>query len=73
MENDLIEALQQAANGQYPTTIRHLQPLLSKLGWTLPELANAVDELESQGIVEAQYANNQLKSIALSSDFPNLI
>ncbi|KRM82622.1 hypothetical protein FC35_GL001234 [Limosilactobacillus coleohominis DSM 14060] len=73
LQQQLIDALKQSANGQYPTTIRHLHPLLEKLGWSLEQLTEVANELDNQGIITAKFASNKLKSIALSADFPDLI
>lgn len=73
LQEQLINALQQAAGGQYPTTIRHLQPLLDQLGWSLEQLTEVANELDNQGIITAKFASNKLKSIALSVDFLDLI
>lgn len=73
LQEQLINALQQAAGGQYPTTIRHLQPLLDQLGWSLEQLTEVANELDNQGIITAKFASNKLKSIALSADFLDLI
>lgn len=72
MQQQLIDALKQSANGQYPTTIRRLQPLLDQLGWSLPQLTEVAKKLDDQGIISAQFASNKLKSIKLSADFLEL-
>lgn len=69
MQQQLINALKQAANGQYPTTIRHLQPLLEQLGWTPKLLTEAVKELEAEDRLTGVYANNKVKQISLPEDF----
>lgn len=73
MKQQLINALKQAANDRYPTTLRQLQPLLDQLGWSLPQLTEVAKELDDQGIITAQFASNKLKGIKLSADFPKLI
>lgn len=69
MQEQLINALKQAAGGQYPTTIRHLQPLLDQLGWSSQLLTNVVKELDDEGRLTADYANNKVKQIRLPEDF----
>lgn len=69
MQQQLIDALKQFTNGQYPTTLRHLQPLLDQLGWTPELLAETVKELEAEGRLTGEYANNKVKQIRLPEDF----
>lgn len=69
MKQQLINALKQAANGQYPTTLRQLQPLLDQLGWTPELLTETVKELQDEGRLTGVYANNKVKQIRLPEDF----
>lgn len=69
MQEQLINALKQAAGGQYPTTIRHLQSLLDQLGWSSQLLTTVVKELDDEGRLTADFANNKVKQIRLPEDF----
>ena len=69
LQEQLINALQKAAGGQYPTTIRHLQPLRDELGWTPEQLTDVVRSLELDGRLTADYANNSVKQIHLPEYF----
>lgn len=69
LQEQLINALQQAAGGRYPTTIRHLQPLLDQLGWSSQTLTTVVKELDDEGRLTADFANNKVKQIRLPEDF----
>lgn len=69
LQEQLINALQQAAGGQYPTTIRHLQPLLDQLGWAPQLLTDVVKPSEDEGRLTGIYANNVVKQINLLDDF----